>query len=59
MKADLNRFAPRSVDGIFLKPTAATQITQLQLSEAFLRGMLEIGVDYPEPWVGVLMELRK
>ena len=49
----------RSVEGIFLKPITTAQITQLQLSEAVLRGMLEIGVDYPELSVGILMELRK
>lgn len=51
-------FSIGSVEGIFLKPIATSQILELKLSEPILEAMLKVGVDYPELSVGILMELR-
>jgi 2-polyprenyl-3-methyl-5-hydroxy-6-metoxy-1,4-benzoquinol methylase len=51
-------FSIGSVEGIFLKPIATSQILDLKLSEQILEAMLKVGVDYPELSVGILMELR-
>ena len=51
-------FSITSVEGIFLKPIATSQILALKLSEPILQAMLKVGVDYPELSVGILMELR-
>jgi len=51
-------FSVGSVEGIFLKPIATSQILELKLPEPILEAMLKVGVDYPELSVGILMELR-
>ena len=51
-------FSIGSIEGIFLKPMTTQQMLDLKLSEAILQAMLQVGVDYPELSVGILMELR-
>jgi 2-polyprenyl-3-methyl-5-hydroxy-6-metoxy-1,4-benzoquinol methylase len=51
-------FRIESVEGLFLKPITTGQIRQLELSEAILQAMLQVGVGYPELSVGIMMELR-
>jgi 2-polyprenyl-3-methyl-5-hydroxy-6-metoxy-1,4-benzoquinol methylase len=48
-----------NVEGIFLKPITTRQIVDLKLSEPILQAMLQVGIDYPELCVGILMELRR
>jgi SAM-dependent methyltransferase len=62
--ASLTRLAEESgyevvkAEGIFLKPITTGQITALDLSPAVLRGMLEVGVDYPELSNGLLIQAQ-
>lgn len=51
-------YAVEHVEGIFLKPLATHQLQQLALSEEILLGFLQVGIDYPELCVGILMELK-
>jgi len=46
------------IEGIFLKPITTQQITDLNLDENVLRGMLQVGKAYPELCVGILMEVE-
>lgn len=48
----------KTIEGLLLKPITTTQIQQLNLSKEVLHAMLEVGVDYPELSVGILMELK-
>jgi 2-polyprenyl-3-methyl-5-hydroxy-6-metoxy-1,4-benzoquinol methylase len=43
-------------EGILLKPITTSQIQQLDLSEAILGAMLEVGRDYPELCNGILLQ---
>jgi len=42
-------------EGLFLKAITTSQIQKLALAESVLKGMLEVGVDYPELCVAMLM----
>lgn len=48
-----------TVEGIFLKPLTTRQILDLGLSDEILRATLEVGVDYPELCVAILMEVTR
>ncbi|MFC4303417.1 class I SAM-dependent methyltransferase [Cohnella boryungensis] len=48
----------KTTEGLLLKPITTSQILQLNLSKEVLRGMLEVGVHYPELCVGILMEIE-
>jgi len=45
-------------EGIFLKPITTQQITDLKLTPEILRGMLKVGVDYPELCNAILLWAR-
>lgn len=44
------------LEGIFLKPLTTKQLLQLELDEQVLEGFLQVGIDYPELCVGLLLE---
>lgn len=44
------------LEGIFLKPLTTKQLQQLELSDQILQGFLQVGIDYPELCVGLLLE---
>ncbi len=46
----------KSVEGLFLKPLTTVQLTSLNLSEAVLTAMLEVGREFPELCTGILVE---
>lgn len=56
--AESQGFRIKRTEGIFLKPITTAQIQTLQLSENILQAMLQVGVQYPELCVGILMELE-
>ncbi|HEY8607335.1 MAG TPA: class I SAM-dependent methyltransferase [Noviherbaspirillum sp.] len=43
-------------EGIFLKPLMTAQLESLQLSPAIVKGMCEVGIDYPELSCALLFE---
>lgn len=43
-------------EGIFLKPMTTSQLVSLNLSPSILRGMCEVGIEYPELCAGLLFE---
>ena len=47
-----------TVEGIFLKPVSTQQIIDLDLSEEILQATLDVGIDYPELCVAMLMEIK-
>lgn len=46
-----------ATEGIFLKPVTTGQLEGLNLSEALLRGLMCVGVDYPELCNAILMQI--
>ena len=46
------------MEGLFLKPITTDQILRLGLSEEILQAMLQVGIDYPELCVGILIEAK-
>lgn len=49
-------YAVTNLEGIFLKPLTTKQLQGLELSEEILQGFLQVGIDYPELCVGLLLE---
>ena len=49
-------YAIHSIEGLFLKPITTEQIKTLNLSDAILKSMMTVGIDYPELCVGMLLE---
>lgn len=47
----------RKLEGIYLKPLTTSQLVSLNLDEAIIRGLCEVGVDYPELCCGLLAEI--
>lgn len=50
------RYTVTHLEGIFLKPLTTKQLLQLELDEQVLQGFLQVGIDYPELCVGLLLE---
>lgn len=46
-------------EGIFLKPVTTAQMISLDLSDDIIKGMLEVGKNYPELCLGLLYEVEK
>ena len=44
------------LEGIFLKPLTTKQLQQLELDDRVMQGFLQVGIDYPELCVGLLLE---
>lgn len=55
---EVSGYKTTRVEGIFLKPITTQQIIDLKLSDAILRAMLKLGIQYPELSVAILMELE-
>ncbi len=51
-------FSINTVEGIYLKPLTTGQMTQLNLSQEIMKGFCQVGKDYPELCVGILLELQ-
>lgn len=49
-------YSVRGIEGIFLKPLTTSQMQQLNFDEKVLQGFLEVGINYPELCVGILLE---
>ena len=47
-----------NAEGIMLKPVTTAQLTQLDLSDAMLQGLMKVGVDYPELSNSILLQVR-
>ena len=45
------------MEGIYLKPLTTRQMISLKLGEKIIRSMCEIGVNYPELSLGILVEV--
>lgn len=46
-------------EGLFLKPITTSQMLSLNFSDDIIRGMLEVGKDYPELCLGLLYEVEQ
>lgn len=59
LSADIKRagFELKKLEGIYLKPLTTSQLVSLNLDDAIIKGLCEVGMDYPELCCGMLAEI--